>query len=89
MRMGFDTLLIEDSDPLCQNIVDFLEPLGHRLHVANDGRSGLELALKQPFDLIILDIGIPKMDGLEMCRELRERAERQKRSFWMTATGQK
>lgn len=82
---GFDILLIEDSDPLCQNIVDYLEPLGHRLHLASDGRSGLEMALNNPFDLIILDIGIPQIDGLTMCRTLRDRAERHVPVLMLTA----
>ncbi len=85
MRRGFDILLIEDSDPLCQNIVDYLEPLGHRVHLAGDGRSGLELALNQPFALIILDVRIPGIDGLAMCRELRERAERHVPVLMLTA----
>ncbi len=85
MPKGFDILLIEDSGPLCQNIVDYLEPLGHRLHLAFDGRAGLELALNQPFDLIILDVGIPGIDGLALCEDLRKRSERHVPVLMLTA----
>ncbi len=82
---GLDILLIEDSDPLCQNIVDYLEPLGHRLHLASDGRAGLEMALGHPFDLIILDIGLPRIDGLALCQKLRESADRHVPVLMLTA----
>ena len=76
MRPGLDILLIEDNAALGSNIADYLEPLGHRLDFAADGRAGLRLALEHPFDVVILDIALPHVDGLTLCRALRERASR-------------
>jgi len=74
VRQGLDILLVEDNEALCRNIADYLEPLGHRLDFASDGRAGLRLALQNSFDVIILDLALPGMDGLELCRQFREKA---------------
>ncbi|MGI9541634.1 MAG: response regulator, partial [Cyclobacteriaceae bacterium] len=64
-------LLVEDD----QNIVELLEihlkDLECELITATNGLDGLDLGLKQKFDLIILDIMLPQMDGVEVCRQLR------------------
>lgn len=64
-------LAIEDD----RNIIDLLEihlkDLDSEVTRAYDGKTGLELALKHKYDLIILDVMLPKMDGLEVCREIR------------------
>ena len=83
MRQGLDILLIEDSEALCRNIADYLEPLGHRLDFAGDGRAGLRLALEGACDVIIL--ALPRMDGLELCRQLRENAARHVPVLMLTA----
>lgn len=85
MLRGLDILLIEDSEALCRNIADYLEPLGHRLDFASDGRTGLQLALQAAFDVIILDLALPRMDGLELCRQLREKASRHVPVLMLTA----
>jgi DNA-binding response OmpR family regulator len=85
MRRGLDILLIEDSDALSLNIAEYLEPLGHRLDFAHDGRAGLRLALEGSFDVIILDLALPRMDGLELCRQLREGASRHVPVLMLTA----
>lgn len=85
MRRGLDILLIEDSDALSLNIAEYLEPLGHRLDFARDGRAGLRLALEGSFDVIILDLALPRMDGLEVCRQLRESASRHVPVLMLTA----
>ena len=61
---------------LAQNIAEYLEPKGHVLDFATDGRQATELALNNHYDLIVLDIMLPKMDGLEVCKYLRSNAKK-------------
>lgn len=67
-----DVLLIEDNPDLAGNIVDYLESRGHRVDLARDGLSGLHFAASKAFDAIVLDLGLPDIDGVELCRRLRE-----------------
>ena len=68
-------LIIEDE----QNIVDILafnlQRDGYETMEAMDGATGLELALERDPDLILLDLMLPRMDGFEVCRRLREKLE--------------
>ena len=64
-------LVVEDNPLLAQNLADALEQHGHSADFAGDGVLGLRLALEQRYDLMILDLGLPGMDGLEVCRRLR------------------
>ena len=68
-------LLIEDQVELAASIVDFLEGHGHRLDYASDGRRGLDLALESTYDIVLLDLRLPQLDGLTVCRRIREEAE--------------
>lgn len=68
---GLDVLLIEDQRDIAGNIWDFLERRGHRVDHAADGMEGLRRALTARFDVIVLDLGLPRLDGLELCRRLR------------------
>lgn len=69
--MGKTVLIIEDD----RNIADLLEihitDLGYNLDRAEDGESGLEKALTNKYSLVILDIMLPRLDGLEVCKEIR------------------
>ncbi len=69
-------LIIEDNQDLATNICNFLEACDHTVDFAIDGISGLHLALNSDFDLLILDINLPRLDGLELCRKLRAEAIR-------------
>lgn len=64
-------LVIEDNDQNIYMITYLLEHAGFEVLQARDGRSGIELALAQRPDLIILDIQLPEMDGYEVARQLR------------------
>ena len=66
-------LIVEDNRDIAENIADYLEPLGHSLDFAVTGRGGLQLATTNAYDVIVLDIMLPGMDGLSVCRALRER----------------
>ena len=68
------TVLIVEDDP---HIVDILKfnfvKEGYTVLVGTDGQAGLELALNENPDLILLDVMLPKMDGFEVCRRIREK----------------
>jgi len=65
-------LLVEDNRDLAQNIFDYFEAKGYTLDLAEDGISGLHLAASNPYDVIVLDLTLPGLDGLTLCRRLRE-----------------
>ncbi len=65
-------LLIEDNPDLLENLSDFFETRGHSVDLAYNGLSGLNMALTGEYDVIILDLMLPGMDGLEVCARLRD-----------------
>jgi DNA-binding response OmpR family regulator len=64
-------LLIEDTREVAESIGDFLDVHGYSVDFAADGVSGLHLAVTNRYDAIVLDLRIPGIDGLEVCRKLR------------------
>ena len=78
-------LIVEDNIDIVENITDYLEVQGHVLDFAMDGIGGLHLALTQDFDVIVLDIMLPGMDGLTFCRKLREQGGKQTPILMLTA----
>lgn len=68
-------LVIEDDPDLAANLVDFLEARGHLVDAAGDGVTGLRLATSQDFDVILLDLILPGMDGIALCHRLRREAD--------------
>ena len=64
-------LIIEDNQDLAANLCEYLEGCGHTLDAAGDGLTGLHLAVTQPYDVIVLDLVLPGLDGLSLCRRLR------------------
>ena len=64
-------LVIEDEQDLASLLVLHLSELPARMEVANDGETGLALALSSDWDVIVLDLRLPKMGGLDVCREVR------------------
>lgn len=67
-----DILLIEDHRDIAELVFDFLEAQGYSVDYAADGEAGLELGCSQPYDAVVLDIMLPGLDGLDVCRRLRE-----------------
>jgi DNA-binding response OmpR family regulator len=65
-------LIIEDDPAIAANLYDFLESRGHLVDAAADGVTGLHLAVTHRFDGIVLDLGLPGIDGMTLCRRLRE-----------------
>ena len=70
--MNEKILLVEDEASLVVTLGDRLGGEGWVVDVARDGKQGLERALGEPFDLIILDVMLPPKNGLDVCRELRQ-----------------
>jgi two-component system alkaline phosphatase synthesis response regulator PhoP len=66
-------LLVEDEEGLIITLTDRLESEGFEVFSANDGQKGLHAALAGAFDIIILDVMLPKKNGYDVCRDLRQR----------------
>jgi DNA-binding response OmpR family regulator len=64
-------LIVEDNRDLAANVVDYLQARGHIVDSALDGLTGLHLAVTGDFDAIVLDLALPGLDGIEVCRRLR------------------
>jgi DNA-binding response OmpR family regulator len=64
-------LLIEDHRPIAANVVDYLGALGHEVVCETDGKAGLDRALAEDFEVLLLDRMLPGLDGDEVCRRLR------------------
>ncbi len=71
-REPMKILIVEDERDIAANIWDFLERRGHVVDHVVDGKQGLVRATSGDFDVVILDLGLPRMDGLELCRRLRD-----------------
>lgn len=65
-------LIIEDEEAIADLEKDYLELSGFEVQVANDGTKGLHLALTDDFNLVILDLMLPGVDGFEICRKVRD-----------------
>lgn len=78
-------LVVEDHASLRAQIVAVLAAGGWLVEEACDGRLALQLALEQPPDVLVLDLGLPGLDGLEVCRRLRTEADRHVPVLMLTA----
>jgi len=73
MNQSLRVLVIEDNPDLAANLVDFLTAQGHLVDSAGDGTTGLRLAERLDFDVILLDLMLPGLPGMDLCRRLRRR----------------
>lgn len=71
--MSINTLLIEDDKDLAEAISDYMELDGFEFDFAYNGSAGLNLALTNDYDIILTDLNMPKMDGIDVCKSLREK----------------
>jgi len=65
-------LIVEDEESILMPLEDNLKLEGYEISCARDGLEGLSMAAEHPFDLIVLDIMLPKLDGFEVCKRLRQ-----------------
>ena len=66
-------LIVEDNEDIRLNLVEYLESKNYQTDNTDDGLKALALTIVNKYDLIVLDIMLPGMDGLRLCRELRSR----------------
>jgi len=78
-------LIIEDNPDILANLYGYLEPLGYTLDSARDGFAGLALAADRHHDAIVLDVMLPGLDGIELCRRLRSELRRDTPVIMLTA----
>lgn len=81
-------LIIEDNADLAANLFEYLEPKGFVLDHAPDGITGLHLAVTQAYDVIILDLMLPGIDGISLCKRLRVETGRAIPVLMLTARDQ-
>jgi len=72
MKKGIKILIVEDEEPMLRSLSDKFSDEGFDVVVAKDGEEALEVALTTAPDIILLDIILPKMDGMTMLKKLRE-----------------
>lgn len=65
-------LIVEDEEAIAELEKDYLELSGFEVHVENDGEAGLKRALTDDYNLLILDLMLPRVDGFEICRKVRD-----------------
>ena len=73
-RSAKSILLVEDDLELCSLMKDYFSQQGFRIDAVHDGRTGLARSLEGDFDLILLDVMLPVLDGFELLRQLRKRS---------------
>lgn len=78
-------LVIEDNRDLLANVLDYLQIKGFSVDCAQDGLSGLHLASTGHYDLVVLDIMLPGIDGYQVCRRLREEGRNEVPILMLTA----
>jgi DNA-binding response OmpR family regulator len=78
-------LLIEDNQDIAEMVYAFLERRGYELDYAADGVTGLHLAVTNSYDVIVLDLMLPGMDGIDLCQKLRGEAKRDTPLLMLTA----
>ena len=78
-------LIIEDEEAIADLEKDYLELSGFEVEIANRGDVGLEKALKEEYDLIILDLMLPEVDGFDICRQVRQekKIDKTARRIWV------
>ncbi len=78
-------LVVEDNRDILANLADYLALKGYEVDCAQDGLTGLHLAATQHYDLIVLDVMLPGMDGYALCQRLREGERRDTPVIMLTA----
>lgn len=86
--MSLRLLLVEDHAPLRAQIAALLRGSGHRVEEASDGRLALQQALAEPPDVLLLDLGLPGLDGLQLCARLRRESPKHVPVLMLTARDQ-
>ena len=83
--MASTVLIVEDDQDLARNLSDFLELKGYVTDHAADGLSALHLLATNPYDLVVLDLMLPGIDGMTLCRRIRDEIRSQMPIVMLTA----
>ncbi|MEQ3696211.1 MAG: response regulator transcription factor [Pseudomonadales bacterium] len=78
-------LVVEDHQDIAEMIVDYMTSKGHSVDYAADGVTGLHLAVSQEFEVIVLDLSLPGLNGIELCKQLRTVARKSTPVIMLTA----
>jgi DNA-binding response OmpR family regulator len=78
-------LVVEDNRNLSEMMGEYLEARGFSVDYAGDGHDGYRLAVDNSYDVIVLDLMLPRMDGVELCRKLRNEAKKSTPVLMLTA----
>ncbi|MYN16109.1 response regulator [Rugamonas sp. FT107W] len=84
-RNALTILVVEDHPTIARQIVDFLDGLRWQTDHAATGALAIELATRDPYDVVLLDLNLPDIDGLEVCRAIKARAPRNVPVLMLTA----
>ena len=82
---GTVVLLVEDHRDIAESVAEYLEMRGYAIDHAADGVTGLHLAVTNHYDVIVADVMLPGLDGVSLCRRLREDARRDTPLLMLTA----
>lgn len=80
-------LLIEDNLTIATQLTEYFEEFGWIFDYASKGKQGIELALQRPFDVVILDLNLPDIDGLDVCAQIKEQSQTNLPVLMLTARG--
>lgn len=84
-RDGGLVLIVEDNRNISEMVGEYLESRGFEVDYAADGLDGYRLATENSYDVIVLDLMLPRMDGIEVCKKLREEARKSTPVLMLTA----
>lgn len=84
-RPVLSVLVVEDHPTIARQLVGFLEGLGWQLDHARTGELAIRLATSQPYDVVLLDLNLPDVDGLQVCRAIKAGAPRNVPVLMLTA----
>src|SRR3546814_461836 len=78
-------LIVEDNRNISEMVGEYLEGRGFEVDYASDGLDGYRLAAENTYDVIVLDLMLPRLDGIEVCKRLREEARKSTPVLMLTA----
>jgi DNA-binding response OmpR family regulator len=84
-RSSLTILVVEDHPTIARQIVEFLDGLKWQTDHASNGALAIELATREAYDVVLLDLNLPDLDGLDVCRAIKERAPRNVPVLMLTA----
>jgi DNA-binding response OmpR family regulator len=84
-RDGGLVLIVEDNRNISEMVGEYLEGRGFEVDFAADGLDGYRLSTENSYDVIVLDLMLPRMDGIEVCKKLREEARKSTPVLMLTA----